>query len=124
MVKLCNNYSLDDHILTHGRYRCEICEKKFEIPELLTSHFCSGKPLKYRHNFATKEDDNAELDPLLLQALEEDFNLDDTTEFDSKHDPRYFYSTGASMADIKMEDEMVKNEIESLTCHFCQRTYK
>lgn len=77
--------------------------------------------MKNKHHFPTKEDDNTELDPLLLQALEEDFNLDNATQYDSKHDPRYFYTTGA---DIKMEGAIIKSEIESLTCDFCQRTYK
>lgn len=39
-------FSLEDHVETHGRYRCEICEKNFEIPELLSSHLCLGKVAK------------------------------------------------------------------------------
>ena len=36
--------SLEDHMSLHFRYSCTDCEKLFEIPELLSSHLCSGKP--------------------------------------------------------------------------------
>ncbi|CAG9770029.1 unnamed protein product [Ceutorhynchus assimilis] len=120
---LCNKAfklfnSLQDHILTHGRYRCEVCEKNFEIPELLASHLCSGKVVKKCQFSATKSEDYVEENS---EEFDENKNLEELKACQAEK--KYFDWKG-----IKNEGETIKVpsdiQVESLTCHFCQRTYK
>ncbi|ENN75103.1 hypothetical protein YQE_08416, partial [Dendroctonus ponderosae] len=106
--------SLEDHVYTHGRYKCDVCEKNFEIPELLASHWCSGKVAK---GYIAKQEPAAQKEELLSEAEDEDFKDDQAQLLEQELD-----------ADVKSEEPMVnlkpELQVESLTCHFCQRTYK
>ncbi|XP_066251736.1 zinc finger protein 431-like [Euwallacea similis] len=104
--------NLEDHILTHGRYKCEICQKRFEIPELLASHFCSGKILK--KDFEQK---NEKSEIVFLPNPSEE----DMCQLGFEGDQYEDESQSEQNSKTKMPEEF---EIESLTCHFCQRSYK
>lgn len=116
--------SLENHLSLHGRYRCDKCEKNFEIPELLTSHLCTGRPSK-------KESLIVEGDPG-KHSQSEQSSLD---QLKDNTDNRLDYKAEEYMQeeDLNIEPERdIENykpkvemkEVESLTCHFCQRTYK
>ncbi|XP_050292812.1 zinc finger protein 260-like [Anthonomus grandis grandis] len=104
--------SLEDHVQTHGRYICDVCEKRFEIPELLNSHLCSGKVEKVHE--VTKTLSESEDEEVQVLNEESDVKKEENFTEDSKE------CTDGDIKPISNSDIRV----ESLTCHFCQRTYK
>lgn len=116
--------SLEDHISLHGRYRCEECEKNFEIPELLVSHLCTGKPKKasacLEEGIRKIEGADVEKDDTFTESLES--RLEDKVEDDNIEEKDVNMNSQNDSENLKPKVE--RKDIESLTCHFCQRNYK
>lgn len=97
--------SLEDHISLHGRYTCDMCNKHFEISEMLASHLCNGISIK-----------KCDIDALDDKTNSNDLNknrccveLNEDVQEDIKNN-----------INIKIEAK----KVEDLTCHFCQKIYK
>ncbi|KAL1501033.1 hypothetical protein ABEB36_006438 [Hypothenemus hampei] len=114
--KLIKN--LEEHVLSHGRYKCQKCQKNFEIPELLASHFCSDQSL-------FKEEDDLNRSVVPKEERKGDIVLTETSNVcrttDNIEETKQHNNNNSSTKNMFQKPEI---QIESLTCHFCQRTYK